>query len=169
MARQGASERPSYSARSSCSMEPQVAQRLGPAALSARVRSTGLAARTAARIEAASCCLPRPKRLKMLRSHPARSLFREVVVVLCKRTSRTSVRLQPRRIQLEIRTRASIRHCMHASVNRIGRCRRRVRTLRLWGALPSGLPGGSGSGSADLGAVTHTGVPATAGQTVTSS
>jgi hypothetical protein len=51
--------------------------------------------------------------------------------------------------------RASIRYCMHASVNGIGRCRRRVRTLRLWVALPSGLPGESGSGSADLGAATQ--------------
>jgi hypothetical protein len=52
----------SYSARSSCSMEPRVCQRLMPA-LSARVCPTGVAALTAARIETASCCLPTPKRL----------------------------------------------------------------------------------------------------------
>ena len=69
-----------------------------------------------------------------------------------QRTSSTSVRFRQRAMQREIRMRASIRHCMHASVSRIGRCRRRVRTLRLWVALPSGLPAESGSGSADLGA-----------------
>ncbi len=158
-----------YNARSSCSMEPRVCQRFMPV-LSARVCPTGSAARTAARIEAASCCLPRPNRSKRLRSHPARSLFREIVVVLCKRTSKTSVRLRQRAMQLEIRMRASIRHCTTASVNSIGRCRRRARTLGLRVALPSGcLPGGSGSGSADLVAVTCTDVRATDGQTVTSS
>jgi hypothetical protein len=88
-----------------------------------------------------------------------------------QRTSRTSVRLRPRGMQLENPgpgIRASTRHCMHASVNSIGRCRRRGRTLRLWVALPSGLPAESGSGSADLGAAMQTGVQATAGQTVRS-